>query len=127
MLPTNSVGAAGGLTGIAYSNAAFVRTAVSRKTHVSAGVFDINLPLTGTPGIECRSGAVAGDHQIVVTFWAPVTIGAVSISSGGIIAGSSVSGGVVIINLTGVANAQTITVTLNNASDGVNTTTLPSR
>src|SRR5205823_4473616 len=30
--------------------------AVSRKTHGAAGTFDVNLPLTGTPGIEPRSG-----------------------------------------------------------------------
>ena len=28
---------------------------VSRKTHRAAGIFDINLPLTGTAGIECRA------------------------------------------------------------------------
>ena len=29
---------------------------VSRKVHGMAGTFDINLPLTGTAGVECRSG-----------------------------------------------------------------------
>ncbi len=29
---------------------------VSRKTHGNVGVFDINLPATGNPGIECRTG-----------------------------------------------------------------------
>ena len=32
---------------------------VSRKTHGAAGNFDINLPLTGTPGVECRRVAAA--------------------------------------------------------------------
>src|SRR5439155_11916066 len=31
-------------------------SAVSRKTHGSAGPFNVNLPLTGAPGIECRAG-----------------------------------------------------------------------
>src|SRR5204862_6912334 len=31
-------------------------SAVSRKTHDGAGAFDINLPLYGMPGIECRMG-----------------------------------------------------------------------
>src|SRR5947199_286670 len=32
--------------------------AVSRKTHGGAGVFDVNLPLSGLAGIECRSGSI---------------------------------------------------------------------
>ena len=42
-------------------------TAVSRKVHPGAGTFDIPLPLTGTPGVECRSGGGTGDYQVVVT------------------------------------------------------------
>ncbi|HUE41427.1 MAG TPA: SBBP repeat-containing protein, partial [Chthoniobacterales bacterium] len=42
--------------------------AVSRKTHGTAGTFDVDLPLSGTPGIECRSGGADGDYTIVSTF-----------------------------------------------------------
>ena len=49
-------------------------SAVSRKTHGAAGAFDINLPLTGSSGIECRSGGATGDHQLIVTFASPVTV-----------------------------------------------------
>ena len=31
-------------------------SAVSRMTHGGAGDFDVNLPLTGEPGVECRNG-----------------------------------------------------------------------
>src|SRR4029077_101301 len=31
-------------------------SAVSRKTHSFAGDFDVNLPITGNAGIECRTG-----------------------------------------------------------------------
>ena len=31
-------------------------SAASRKNHGNAGPFDIDLPLTGTPGVECRVG-----------------------------------------------------------------------
>ena len=41
-------------------------SAVSRKTHTGAGDFDVNLPLAGEPGVECRSGAVG--HTMVFTF-----------------------------------------------------------
>ena len=41
-------------------------SAVSRKTHGGAGDFDIDLPLTGEPGVECRSSG--GNHTFVVTF-----------------------------------------------------------
>lgn len=93
---------------------------VSRKTHGAAGDFDINLPTTGTPGIESRSGLVAGEHQIIVTFANTVTVSAATVSSGtGNVNNFSVSGGQVTVNLTGVADAQRLTVTLNNVNDGV--------
>jgi hypothetical protein len=95
-------------------------SAVSRKTH-GAGPFDVPLPLTGPAGIECRSGAVADAHQMIFTFADAVTFGGVSVTTGTGNATFSVSGAVVTVDLTGVTNAQTITVTLNNVSDGVNT------
>jgi hypothetical protein len=95
-------------------------SAVSRKTHGAAGDFDINLPLTGTPGVECRTGAVAGDHKVIVTFANPVTVGSASITSGTGSATYSVSGSQVTVNLTGVANAQRISISLGDVNDGTN-------
>ena len=106
------------------ASAPAVTSAVSRKAHGDAGDFDVSLPLTGTPGIECRSGQGAGgtDHQMVVTFTNPVTVGSASVTSGtGSVVGSPVvAGNVVTVNLTGVTNAQTIIVTLSGVNDGVN-------
>jgi hypothetical protein len=94
--------------------------AVSRKTHGSAGDFDVDLPLTGNPlGIECRSGGASGNHTVVVTFQVPVTVG--SATCGGVAAPATANGSVVTVNCTGVPNAQTIAVNLANVSDGVNT------
>ena len=41
-------------------------TAVSRRTQGGAGTFDINLPLSGQPGVECRS--TGGNYTEVFTF-----------------------------------------------------------
>jgi autotransporter-associated beta strand protein len=102
-----------------------VTSVVSRKIHGGAGTFDINLPLVSPFGIECRSGqgAAGTNHQMVITFASPVTVGGAAVTSGtGAVAGSpNVAGSVVTINLTGVANAQTIAVTLSNVNDGVST------
>jgi hypothetical protein len=95
---------------------------VSRKIHGSAGTFDINLPLTGNPGIECRSGGASGDYTMVFTFANRLTsVGGAGVSSGTV---SSSSGNIdtndahnYIVNLTGVTNAQVITVSLSNVSD----------
>ncbi len=96
-------------------------SAVSRKTHGGAGTFDINLPGTGNPGVECRSGAVAGVHQIIVNFASNVSVTSASITSGtGNADNFSVSGGQVTVNLSGVSNAQVITLKLAGVSDGVN-------
>ena len=100
-------------------------SAVSRKTHGSTP-FDINLPLGGTPGIECRNGGVT---QVVFTFPAAVSINATlgtqgaSITSGaGSISSVNAAGtNSVTVNLTGVTNPQWITVTLYGVSDGTYT------
>jgi hypothetical protein len=102
-------------------------SAVSRKTHGSAGTFDLNLPLIGDPGIECRSGGANGDHTVVITFAFPVTFSSATVCSGtGIVAGTSTStnGNEITVNLTGVANAQTINICLRDVSDGTNTSNI---
>jgi hypothetical protein len=96
---------------------------VSSKTHGGAGTFSINLPLTGSLGIECRSGGASNDYQLVFTFPSAVTFTSAIVSSGvGSVSGTSGSGTTTIsVNLTGVTNAQRITVTLLGATDGANT------
>ena len=95
--------------------------AVSRKTHGPAGIFDIDLPITGTRGIECRSGA-NGNHTVVFTFANPLTsVGGATVSSGtGSVSSSAIDSSDprnYIVNLTGVTNAQTITVILDSVND----------
>ena len=100
------------------------QSAVSRKTHGAAGTFDVDLPLTGTPGVEPRTGGATNDYQLVVTFatsvsvtgnpQAQVTSGVGQVGSGGVSNGGmvTVSGSTVTVPLTNIANAQTINVTL---------------
>jgi hypothetical protein len=94
-------------------------TAVSRKNHGGAGSFDVNMPLAGQPGVECRSGGAGGDHTLVITFNNTVVSGDAAITSGtGSVAGApAFSTNTMTVNLTGVADAQTITVTLSNVTD----------
>ena len=95
--------------------------AVSRKYHNGIPTpFDVNLPFSATsPGIECRSGGPNGDHQIVVNFPGAVTVSGAAVTSGsGGVSDFSVSGTSVIVNLTGVTNAQRVIVNLANVSDG---------
>jgi hypothetical protein len=101
-------------------------TAVSRKTHGSAGTFDISLPLTGNFGVECRSGGLSGDYQIVATFAVPVTVTAATVTpgSGGTAAVSGtpvVSGNQVTVNLTNVSHGQKLVLNLIGVNDGTNT------
>jgi subtilisin-like proprotein convertase family protein len=96
-------------------------SAVSRKVHGGAGPLDLNLPLTGTPAVECRNGGASGNFQIVITFASPVTFTSAAVSSGiGSVSSSSVNGNQVTINLAGVNNAQQIAITLSNVNDGRN-------
>lgn len=99
--------------------------AKSRRIHGVAGPFDINLPLAGTRGVECRRGGGANnnDYTIVFNFTNSVTsVGGASSSCGGAAAAIAADNHQVIASLTNVTcNAQYITVTLNNVSDGTNT------
>ncbi|MFL6529999.1 MAG: dockerin type I domain-containing protein, partial [Chthoniobacterales bacterium] len=96
--------------------------AVSRKTHGAAGIFDVNLPLSGTIGIEPRDGGAAGDFQIAVTFPNAVTVTNASLTTGaGTVRDANVAGNVVTVNLTGVSNAQTVTLKLAGVNDGATT------
>jgi hypothetical protein len=92
---------------------------VSRMTHGSAGTFDINLPLTGTRGVECRSGGANGNYQVVFAFVNNVT-SCGSVSTG--LLSSGPSSNQCTVDLTGVANQQYVTVTLNNVLDAQNNT-----
>ena len=72
--------------GIAFTPAAGTAptptSVVSRKVHGGAGTFDINLPLSGPVGIECRSGGGTNVYQIVVTFASAVTASGASVTGG---------------------------------------------
>ena len=89
---------------------------VSRKTHGSAGTFDIDLPFTPAPpgsptpsGIECRSGAPNNDYTTIFTFSIPVTsCGVANIGT----ASSGPDPNQCTVQLTGVPNAQYTAVQL---------------
>ncbi len=116
---------ADGRIGIALAAVELFRSVTSRKTHGSAGTFDINLPIGGPVNIEDRSGGNTGNHTMVFTFLKPVaSVGARNVT------GQSGSPSIVeagtgpgpqanqyTVNLTGVNNAQTISVTLSNVTD----------
>jgi hypothetical protein len=96
-------------------------SAVSRKAHGNAGQFDIALPRTGNPGIECRRGGPNGSDILIFSFPAPLAsvLGA-SVTSGNGSVSSTAFGpnsNQYTVNLAGVTNAQYITVTLTNVQD----------
>jgi hypothetical protein len=95
--------------------------AASRKTHGNAGPFDVDLPLAGNPGIECRSGGTNGNYTLVFNFANTLTsVSCVSALSGNGVVSSSAIGSdphQYVVNLTGVTNAQVVTVSLSNISD----------
>jgi hypothetical protein len=118
-------------TGAAYllgPNPPIPTSVVSRKTHGTAGTFDIALPLAGNSGIECRTGGANGDHTLVFSF--VNTLSGVS----GVIATATTSSetqavtvldtsGIgtdthqYVVNLSGVPNASHLNVTLNTVTD----------
>ena len=101
-------------------------SAFSRKAHGAAGTFDVPLPLSGNVGVECRSGGVTNDYQMIFNFANSVTVGGAAVTLGtGSVSSFSVSGSQVTVNLTGVSNVQRITVTLSNVNDGTHMGDVP--
>lgn len=94
-----------------------ITSVVSRKTHGTAGDFDINLPLSGDPGVECRN--TGGNHTFVFTFTNNVVSGNASVTAGtGNVSGSpAFSGNTMTVNLTGVTDVQQIAVTASGVMD----------
>ncbi len=95
-------------------------SAVSRKVHGGSGTFDVPLPSVAPFGVECRLAGAGGTHTVVVTFNSTVTVGGVSVTStnGQATGTQSVSGAVVTVSLSNVANAQNLGITLQNVSNG---------
>jgi hypothetical protein len=100
--------------------------AVSRKIHGSSGTFDINLPFTGDPGIECRKGQGpnSDEHEVVVTFGSTITVGSVTTSCG-TVSNTTVAGNQATIHMTGVPNAICCTITMHSVNNGTVTADVP--
>jgi len=106
---------------------------LSRKVH-STSPFDIDMPLTGPKGVECRvgSGASANNHQVIFQFGSPVTFTNATAmpqaGSSGQVTGTS-GGGTreITVNLGNVSNAQTLSLSLNgiNGAGTPSTLTVP--
>ena len=106
---------------VSWPRAAPLVRVASRKAHASAGTFEINLPLTGNPGVECRTSGANGDYTLVFSFAHPLaSVGLATVSSGtGTVSSSAIGPDAhqYVVSLTGVANAQVITVNLSNVND----------
>ena len=101
-----------------YETGGFVLTgAVSRKIHGGAGTFDINLPLSGAPGVECRDGA--GHHTFVFTFNSNIADGSVSVAggSGTMSRSPTFVGNTMSVDVANVSDVQTLTLMLSNVTD----------
>jgi hypothetical protein len=99
----------------------FCPTVVSRKTHGTAGDFNVALPLAGTPGVECRSGGGTNAYTLIYTLDRNVSVaGSATATQGTATVGTPTLGPLatqVTVNLTGVTNIQHLIITLNGVQD----------
>ena len=126
LLPNGQVLVAGGYGGDYLASAELydsatsaleLASAASRKTHGAKGDFDINLPLTGDVGIECRTGLQK--NTIVFTFNNDIaSVGSATTSCGSTTGSSTISGNQVLVKFNGATcNQSTVTVTLSDVMD----------
>jgi hypothetical protein len=81
--------------------------------------YEIVLP-ADSRAVECRSGGATNAHTIVFRFVNTLTsVGGVTLSGTGTVSSSGIGSDAreYVVSLTGVANAQVITVTLTNVTD----------
>jgi hypothetical protein len=93
--------------------------AASRKMHGNPGpTFDLSLASTPlAPTIEPRSGGANAAHTIVFTFDRSVIAGTAIVTEGSASAGTpTFSGNAMIVPLTGVTNAQYVSVAVSNVA-----------
>lgn len=102
------------LAGMASAQAPKLVTAASRVAHGNSA-FDVALPLKGASGIEGRD--LSKGLSLVLSFDRPISGSSATISAGvATLSGKpAFAGNVMIINLTGVANAQELAVTISGA------------
>ncbi len=98
-------------------------SAGSRLTQGSAGTFDVNMPLTGSSGVEDR---IASTYTAVFTFDVAVTSGTATVTSGTATPGTpTFSGNEMRVPLTGVANEQIVTIQVSNINGGGSPSSVP--
>jgi uncharacterized protein (DUF1800 family) len=92
-------------------------SAVSRMMHGSAGTFDVQLPLQGRSGIECRS--LDQGLTLVLTFDQPVKSGNASVVEGkaAIAPAPTFLDNTMTIHLGSIPDAQTLAVSVNRVSN----------
>ena len=96
-----------------------LNSVVSRKIHDTAGALDIDLPLTGDAGIECRRGGANNTYTLVFTFGTPLSSVDTPVIAGGSLVSSSIGTDrhQYIVNVKNLVNKKTMTVTLTNVND----------
>jgi autotransporter-associated beta strand protein len=94
--------------------------AVSRKQQNGIAC-DIYLPVTGMPGIECRSGGSSKSYQVVIRFLNNATFTSVSVTSGDATVSNVGGNGTAqaTIDLSAVADHQVINITVSGLNDGL--------
>jgi hypothetical protein len=92
-----------------------IAVTTSHRVHAAAGPFDLVFgTVTTNPTIEPRIGPA---HNVVFTFDKPVVAGSATVTEGVATAGApTYVGNQMIVPLTGVANAQYVTVTVSNVA-----------
>ncbi len=120
--------------GIIVNTPLSLTSAVSSKAHGGAGTFNVNLPLTGTRGVECRTpgnlpGGATGDYQLVFTFSNNLqSVGSASVTHAQNTTASVGSTAIgpkpnqYTVNLTNVSNQQYLQVNLGTVTDKLGNT-----